>query len=245
MKRFFIPYIGSMRIRLLLLVLLAGPFSVLHTQAPESEGEAPEGDPRYREDQIYLGLTYNLLTQLPEGISQSNLSYGIQLGVIRDMPLNERRTIALGLGLGYGVNSYYTNVRAVQGGESLQYVPIADASTFKRNKVETHLLEVPLELRWRNSTPEEYKFWRIYGGVKFGYVMGSRSKYVSESVVDSFYNRDTENFRYGLTLNVGYNTFNLHAYYGLNALFEDGTRDAEGRPLEMVPLRLGLIFYIL
>lgn len=217
----------------------------MHTQAPEPVQEAAEGDTRYREDQIYLGLTYNLLTQLPEGISQSNLSYGIQLGVIRDMPLNERRTFALGVGLGYGVNSYYTNLRAVQDGESLQYVPIADASSFKRNKVETHLIEVPLELRWRNSTPEEYKFWRIYGGVKFGYVMGSRSKYVSDTVVDSFYNRDTENLRYGLTLNVGYNTFNLHAYYGLNALFEDGTRDAEGRLLEMVPLRLGLIFYIL
>jgi hypothetical protein len=26
------------------------------------------------------------------------------------------------------------------------------------------LVEVPLEFRWRSSTFESYKFWRIYGG---------------------------------------------------------------------------------
>ncbi len=235
-----------MNSRLVFLVLLLGFGSAVFGQNSEpAESEPQNGDPFYREDQFYLGLTYNLLTKRPEGISQSNLSYGLQLGFIRDMPVNESRTVALGSGLGYAVNSYYSNLRAISEGESIEYVTVADASNYRRNKVETHLIEMPLELRWRSSTPEEYKFWRIYGGVKLGYIVGSRSKFVTDSFTDSFYNQDTENFRYGLTLNVGYNTFNLHAYYGLNALFEDGVTDQQGRSLEMVPLRLGLIFYIL
>lgn len=122
---------------------------------------------------------------------------------------------------------------------------LTDPSTYKRNKLETHLIEIPIEFRWRNSTRESFKFWRIYGGAKFGYVVGSRSKYVTEDFKESFSNGDTENFTYCLTLNVGYNTFNLHLYYGLNALFEDGVNGPDGQQLEMAPLRLGLIFYIL
>jgi hypothetical protein len=102
-----------------------------------------------------------------------------------------------------------------------------------------------LEFRWRNSTRTEHKFWRIYGGVKLGYIVGARSKYVTREFKDTFFNTDTEDFRYGLMLNVGYNTFNLHLYYGLNNLFQDGVSLEDGQSLQMIPLHLGLIFYIL
>jgi hypothetical protein len=202
-------------------------------------------DERYREDQFYLGITYNVLLDFPEGASQNGLSYGLQGGFIRDIPLNRSCTFALGVGLGYGFNSYYSNLRALETGDGIEYVILEDRDSYKRNKLETHLIEVPLELRWRNSTRASYKFWRIYGGFKFGYIAGSRSKYVTGDFTDSFYNRDTENFTYGLTLNVGYNTFNLHLYYGLNNAFEDGVNGPDGQQLEMAPLRIGLIFYIL
>lgn len=200
---------------------------------------------RYREDQFYLGISYNVLLNYPGGVSQNGLSYGLLGGFIRDIPLNADCTFALGIGLGYGFNSYYSNLRALQGDEGIEYVILTDRGSYNRNKLETHLIEVPLELRWRNSTRETYKFWRIYGGVKFAYVAGSRSKYTTDEFTDSFNNPDTENFTYGLTLNLGYNTFNLHLYYGLNDLFRDGITGPDGQQLEMAPLRIGLIFYIL
>ncbi len=200
---------------------------------------------RYREDQFYLGITFNALLKFPEGASQNGLSYGLQGGFIRDIPLNRSCTMALGIGLGYGFNSYYSNLRAFEGTEGIEYAILEDRDSYRRNKLETHLIEVPLEFRWRNSTRESYKFWRVYGGFKFAYVAGSRSKFVTDAFTDSFNNPDTRNFTYGLALNLGYNTFNLHLYYGLNSLFEDGTLGPDGKQLEMVPLRLGLIFYIL
>jgi hypothetical protein len=39
-----------------------------------------------------------------------------------------------------------------------------------KNKFTQLLVEVPLEFSWRSSTFESYKFWRIYGGVKFSYL---------------------------------------------------------------------------
>ncbi len=174
---------------------------------------------KYLEDQFYIGLTYNLLLNKPESVTQQNLSYGLQLGFIKDIPLNKERNFGVGVGLGYAVNSYYSNLQAIQTDDGIVYSVIDEDFEYKRNKIETHLIEMPLEIRWRNSTATEHRFWRIYTGFKLGYIVGTRSKLVTDTSKDSFYNRDTENFRYGLMLNVGYNTFNIHIYYYLYDFF--------------------------
>lgn len=204
-------------------------------------------DSRYLEDQFYIGLTYNFLLKKPDNVNQRNLSYGLQGGFIKDIPINKSRTTAIGIGLGYGVYSYYSNLRAIETTDDFEYRVITDTDSLKRNKVETHMLELPLEVRWRNSTASEYKFWRLYAGVKLGYVVGGRSKYISNKTNNeraSFYNGDIRRFQYGLTFNFGYNTFNLHAYYALNGLFNDGVT-VDGTVISIKPLRIGLIFYIL
>src|SRR5680860_264874 len=63
-------------------------------------------DSLYREDQFYVGLTFHLLKDLPESVSQSGFSGGLHMGFIRDFPINKRRNIALGAGIGWSLNSY-------------------------------------------------------------------------------------------------------------------------------------------
>lgn len=234
-----------MKARYLFLYMLMSAATAVAQQADATAVPSRAVDSLYREDQFYMGLTYNILQDRPPGVTQSNFSYGLLLGFIRDMPVNPARTLAVGIGLGYAVNSYYSNLRAIQSGEDIQYIIPGAGVSYKRNKLETHLIEMPIELRWRNSNPTSFSFWRIYAGMKLGYIVGSRSKYVADTFKDSFYNTDTRNFQYGLTLSVGYNALNLHVYYGLNELFEDGVSGPDGEALGMPPLRLGLIFYIL
>ncbi|MEC8537161.1 MAG: PorT family protein, partial [Bacteroidota bacterium] len=45
-------------------------------------------DSLYREDQIYIGVTYNTFIQAPESLSQTNFSPGFKVGLIRDFPIN-------------------------------------------------------------------------------------------------------------------------------------------------------------
>jgi len=227
-----------MRLSLLLIVL----FSI--SVKAQSVVEASPGS-KYLEDQFYVGLTYNFLLNKPADVTQSNLSYGLQGGVIKDIPLNERRNIAIGIGLGYAVNSYYTNLKVTEINDGFEYRVLPNGTSFKRSKIETHLIEMPIEFRWRNSTAESYKFWRVYTGIKLGYVVGSRSKFVSDVENFSFYNTDTENFQFGLSINFGYNTFNVHAYYALNDFFEKGTLTVDNKSVDFTPLRIGIIFYIL
>ncbi len=228
--------------------VLLGLFSVLTlTVYGQVYTDSTLQNAKYLEDQFYIGLTYNFLVDMPENVSQRNLSYGLQAGIIKDIPINSSRTTAFGIGLGYGVYSYYSNLRAEETPAGFEYTIITDINSLKRSKIETHMLEVPLEFRWRNSNAEDYKFWRIYAGVKLGYVIGGRSKYISNKSNNeraSFYNGDIRRFQYGLTFNFGYNTFNIHVYYALNYLFEDGT-SIEDVDITMRPLRIGLIFYIL
>ena len=206
--------------------------------------ELNKSDSKYLEDQFYLGITYNFLLDKPTDFTQRNLSYGLQGGIIKDIPLNSARTFALGVGLGYAVNSYYSNMVASESLDGVLYDKATEAANVKRSKIENHLVEFPLEFRWRDSTLEEYKFWRVYTGIKLGYVFGSRSKLVTEADKTSFINPDIRNFHYGLMFNFGYNTFNVHIYYALNNLFEDGAIFEE-EDLKLKPLRVGLIFYIL
>src|SRR5690606_3068302 len=225
-----------------LILLLWGLGSSVWGQEPST---GPVVDTKYLEDQFYVGLTYNFLMDMPTDVTQRNLSYGLHGGFIKDIPLNLGRTVGLGIGIGYGINSYYTNLRALQNGARLDYILLDGETRYKRNKIETHVLEIPFQFRWRNSTPEEYKFWRIYAGMKFGYAFANRSKFVSDTEKIGFKNKDIREFQYGIALNFGYNTFNIHAYYSLHSLFKDGTALSTGESIQMQPLRIGLIFYIL
>lgn len=201
-------------------------------------------DENFLEDQFYLGITYNFLVNQPNDVSQRNLSYGLQAGVIKDIPLSKDRKVALGVGLGYALNTYYSNLKATEGASGISYSVLGGDDDYTRNKLESHLIEMPLEFRWRNATVDNYKFWRIYTGFKLGYVFSTRSKIVSDLGDASFYNTDSQKFVYGLTFSLGYNTFNLHAYYGFNDLFKDGV-SVNGEAIVVKPLRIGLIFYIL
>lgn len=202
-------------------------------------------DTKYLEDQLYIGIHYNLFSTKPDDVFQRNFSYGLQAGVIRDIPLTANGRVALGLGLGYAINSYYSNIIATNTEGVINYQLATSDTDFNRSKLETHSLQVPLELRWRNSTRNRYQFFRLYTGVKLDYNFSNRSKLVASEGKTSFNNTDIENFQYGLTLNLGYSGINVHVYYALNDLMRKGTALNTGEDLSLRPLRIGLIFYIL
>ncbi len=204
-------------------------------------------DDKYREDQFYFSLTYNLLAQKPDGLSQQGFSAGFHFGFIRDMPINERRNWSIGLGVGLSSNSYNQNMLIAEqpNGDYSYSIINEDSISFNKNKFTMYLVEVPLEFRWRTSTATEYKFWRIYTGVKVGYVFYNSSKF--EGSIGTIKNSniaDVNGVRYGLTFSAGYSTWNVHIYYGLNSLF-DKSSSINGQPIDLTSIKIGLMFYIL
>lgn len=230
--------------KLITLFLLA--FGICSAQEPAPYPDFDAVDSLYREDQFYVGFTYNILQQRPEGIRQNKFSTGIYAGMLRDMPINDTRTISIAAGLGYALQNYSQNLIIAGDANDPTYSVIDETENFyDKNKLSLHFVELPVEFRWRTSTPESHRFWRVYTGVKFSYLAYSRSVYHGEpqnEIVKQ--NSDLNKFRYGVYLSTGYNTWNFHMYYGLNPIFK---KDAQfnGQPIDMKTLNIGLMFYIL
>jgi hypothetical protein len=64
---------------------------------------------QYREDQFYVGISYNILQNKPSGFSQNSFSSGFTFGFLRDMPINATRTFAIAPGLGFSYQNYHQN----------------------------------------------------------------------------------------------------------------------------------------
>lgn len=225
--------------------ILLNVFNVFSQEITTLEGASKvKIDSLYREDQFYFGFTYNTLTNKPDGLSQSKLSTGFSLGFLRDMPTNKNRTHAIAAGIGLSYNNYNQNLAVYKSDQAPSYSIIDADTSFNKNKFSQLLVEVPLEFRWRTSTYESHKFWRIYGGFKLSYLILDRSIFEdAQGKIIVTNNKDFNKLLYGAYISTGYNTINVYAYYGLNSLFKSANID--GEPIAMKSLNIGIIFYIL
>lgn len=203
-------------------------------------------DSLYKEDQFYTAITYNLLGKRGSKLSQSGFSTGFHFGFIKDMPVNEKRNVAIGIGLGYSINSFNQNLHISKDNlGNLSYSALEDNSTYSKNKFSTHMVELPFEFRWRTSNATEYNFWRIYTGFKLGYVFANTTKYKGDLGTEKHKGvKDFNAMQYGLTLSIGYNTWNLYLYYALNPVFSNDAQ-LDGSNIDMNAIKVGLMFYIL
>ena len=229
-----------------ILLSFAISFCLQWSYSQEQASETPELDNNYKEDQFYFGVTYNLLSQKPSNVSQSGFSSGFHFGYIKDMPINKKRNVAIGLGLGISTNSFNQNMLIDKIDGNYVYSVLNGAEMpYSKNKFTMYLVEAPLEFRWRTSTPSEYKFWRIYTGFKLGYLVANSSKFIGDSQNIKHSNiADFNRLQYGLTLSAGYNTWNVHLYYALNTIFNNDAKISNDA-LNMSAVKIGLMLYLL
>lgn len=201
-------------------------------------------DPYYREDQFYASVAYNLIQDKPPGYSPNSLSINLTGGFLRDMPINESRTKAIAIGLGYSYNNIKHNLLINEVGGIRTYFSDTQG-TYDKNKLVLHFAELPIEFRWRNSNPVSHKFWRVYAGFKVSYLLADKAQYTfSNTTATVTGNEDLNKITYGTYISAGWNTWNFYAYYGLTPLFKSGIMN-NGEDVKLRSLNLGLMFYIL
>lgn len=231
---------------LLLLVFLFSFVTALAQEIQSSEVVSEiKVDSLYREDQFFIGLTYNLLKNTPVGFSNDKFSTGLSAGFLRDIPLNPKRNIAIAPGLGVTFNNYSQNIGITSANGAPVYTVLTDPASYSSNKFSQLFVDIPLEFRWRGSTFENHTFFRIHAGLKLSYLLLDRSVFRSDSGdVVLTNNPDFNRLQYGFFAAAGYGGVNLYIQYGLNPLFKNAqTTTAE--KLDAKSLNIGLIFYIL
>jgi hypothetical protein len=226
----------------LLFVLVFPVFS--QEKANPEDASKIKIDSLYREDQFYFSITINTLQNKPKGLSQDKFSSGFSVGFLRDFPVNKKRTVAIAPGIGLAYNNYNQNVKITELNQVPVYTIIESNVTYDKNRFSQLLVEVPIEFRWRTSTFESHKFWRIYGGIKMGYLLYDKSIYQdANGKIAVNNNKDFNKFQYGTYITAGYNSINVYAYYGLNSLFQSAKTTTE--TIDMNSFNVGIMFYIL
>lgn len=193
-------------------------------------------DSLFREDQFYVSISYNILQKTPDNFNQYSFSTGLSAGFLRDFPISDNRHWAIAPGIGYSFNDLKQNI-------DFSSISNSTDTEIVKSRIILHYVDFPLELRWRNATPDSHKFWRIYGGFMASYLINGKFKY------EGSFGSGTENindllnkFQYATYLTFGFNTWNAYIHYGLNPFFDKNKTTTENN---VTTLKIGLIFYIL
>ncbi len=224
-----------------LLLLTITPFVASFAQESEDENIEERtvllDDPFYREDHFYAGVSHSILQDKPKDFSQRALSPNIVFGFLRDIPVNSQRNwaIAPGVGLSYqSVRSNFVNISP----QNNDYQTVDD---YSKNQLNMWYVDVPVELRWRTSTMHSHKFWRIYLGFKYSYLLHSKSVYQGDlGKINVKNNPDINRSMFGTYLSAGFNTWNAYVYYSFTPIYKEN-----GYAQRLQYFNIGLMFYIL
>lgn len=223
---------------LLLTLFVMTPFLLFSQETGSNETKTENlkvVDSLFREDQFYVALSYNLVQNSPEGFKQFSFSPSISAGFLRDFPISKNRHWAIAPGIGYSYNNIKQFISTDDLFSENQLVPDEEVKT----KIVSHSIEIPLEIRWRNASYDSHKFWRVYTGFKARYILSTNLSLESASIGSETSNVDDNinKWQYGMYMSTGYNTWNVHVYYGLNPIFKNGSKLSD--------LNIGFMFYIL
>ena len=196
----------------------------------------------YREDQIYTGFSFISLDSNNKSFSQRGLSSHFQIGIVRDIPLISSGKFAIGIGLGYSFQNYNSNLIRFNIDE-VDPIFIVNNTLKQKSKINFNFIEFPISLRWRNSSLNDYQFWRVYIGIKFQRNLLSRLKYSSNDIKNI--SDEVNKWNKEVYLSFGYNTWNFYFSYGLNQIMKNLRDQYSNKPFKIKPLKIGLIFYLL
>lgn len=217
--------------RKLLLLLFLG--SVLQAAAQDEV-------PSFKEDQIYFSIAYPYFSDAPSELIQNKLSYSFSLGFIRDMPINKKRTLAVGLGLGWESSTVFNN---------MQFEVLDDAVTataiqgkYQKNVLNMQSFAVPFELRWRSATELKHAFWRIYSGMSFHLPIQLTAKNTSLEGVQKSTSLPHSSTLLRWNIHFGFNTWNISIAHDLRPWAKSNTTN---NSFDIKFTKIGLIFYIL
>ena len=198
-------------------------------------------DPKYREDQFYLGFTFDFLLNKPDNFRTIGFSGGFQSGFIRDIPLNKKRNWAIGSGVGYAYSMVGHNYDL----SKKNLISYIEGQDIEQNRSNIHSIELPIQLRWRTSTPTTTKFYRLYLGGRFSYVFNQSYKYEIDQIKRKFQSNQIRKTSFILDISYGWHRANIYFSYNLNTLFHKDIQTELTEIPNILSCKVGLMFYIL
>lgn len=188
-------------------------------------------------DHFMFQLSSDHFAGAPDSISshQSGLSRGFNAYVMLNKRFKNSTKISLGIGVGVSTSNIFfkkVNIDLKAQPGFLPFTPLDSADHFKKYKLATTFLEIPLELRYTAKPENPNKSLKAAIGLKIGTLVNVHTKgktlldkngttlntYLEKENSKRFIN--TTHFM--ATARVGYGVFSLFGSYQLNRFLNDG-----------------------
>lgn len=188
-------------------------------------------------DHIMIQLGLNGLQGAPDSISShlKGFQRSANAYVMFDKKFKGNPRFSVAIGAGVGTNNYYFKNMNVEIGSTnpvLPFVSTDSTENFKKYKMSTTFLEVPLEFRFTAKPDMPNKSIKAAIGVKAGTLVSAKTKgkilrkadgsvinnYTVKTITKSYFNTT----RLAGTARVGYGIFSLYGVYSFSGLFKDG-----------------------
>lgn len=188
-------------------------------------------------DHLLLQVGYNGWQGMPDSISshQKGFNKGFNAYFMFDKVFKSSPKMSIGLGVGVSTGNIYFKKMDIQLNSlsaTLPFVAADSMNHFKKYKMATTFLEIPLELRF-TAKPDNYsKSFKAAIGVKLGTMVNAHTKgktllNKNNGTVNSYTEKiNSKKFmnttRFMATARVGYGIFSLFGNYGLSNVLKDG-----------------------
>lgn len=188
-------------------------------------------------DHIMFQLSSDHWTGVPDSINShiGSLSRGANVYIMLDKPFKGNSQFSLGIGVGVGTSSMFFKKMLVQIESINPILPFRAVDTtsyFKKYKLATSFLEVPLELRFTSNPEMPNRSVKAAIGLKGGVMLNAHTKgkilknsagtvtnnYTQKFLTKSYFNTS----RLAATARIGYGLFSLFGAYNFTSLFKDG-----------------------
>lgn len=188
-------------------------------------------------DHLMFQLTSDHWTGMPDSISshQQGLSRGFNAYFMLDKPFRSSPKFSLGIGVGIGTSNIFfkrTNIDLKAGGAQLPFTALDSTNHFKKYKLSTGFIEIPLEFRYTAKPETPNKSFKIALGAKVGAIVDAHTKGKTlqdknNNTINSYTQKEIgrrliNGTRFMGTARVGYGVISLFGSYQLNNLLKDG-----------------------
>jgi hypothetical protein len=212
-------------------------------------------------DRLVIDVFNDMWQDVDSNVTASSYSPGMNFYGMYNIYLGG--SFGIGFGFGFGMHNFRSDAFPVKevvydsihgytetGNTIFQNIPGSVNNKkveYDINKMSMAYFDIPLELRYKNTTSKG-KVIRFSIGGKAGYLINGHTKYrgtkftpasdsdagTADVKYKTFKIDNIENLRYGAVIRFGYSYFNVYGYYSLSKIFK------EDKGPEMYPISVGL-----
>jgi Outer membrane protein beta-barrel domain len=167
--------------------------------------------------------------------NQKGLSRGFNAYFMLDKPFRASPKYSVGFGIGISTSNMMfktENIDLSSTAAELPFTSTGSGNHFKKYKLSTGYLEVPIEIRYSSKPSEPNKSFKVAAGAKIGVLVNAHTKGKnlednSGSVIDSYIlkensKRFVNGTRLMATARVGYGILSLFGSYQISSLLKAG-----------------------